>query len=136
MHANFTSQYDMLYLLLQLGADPYVKTSQNRTVADMVKDKNGRGIQVLGLEKEQGGWYNKDGKFSDSPYNREYFERRVRKDIQDEQNQVTPEYDWKRAWRVSFESWEISQENPKQKKYFVIRLRREAGLPIWPFMLK
>jgi len=79
---------------------------------------------------------NKDGKFSDSPSNREYFERRVRKDIQDEQNQVTPEYDWKRAWRVSFASWEISQENPEQKKRFVIRLRQEAGLPIWPFMLK
>ena len=78
---------------------------------------------------------NKDGKFADSTYNREYFERRVRKNIQDEQNQVTPEYDWKRAWRVSFDAMDRSSENPEQEKRFIIKLRKEAGLPIWPFML-
>lgn len=77
-----------------------------------------------------------NGKFIDSDYNLQYFRERVHKDITDEKNKVDPEYDWKRAWRVSFKSWETSQENPQQKKRYVVKLRKEAGLPIWPFMLE
>lgn len=79
---------------------------------------------------------NEEGNFADSSYNRQHFKERVMRDINDEKNGTTPDYDWERAWRVSFASFERMEENPKYKKDLVIKLRKEAGLQIWPFMLR
>lgn len=79
---------------------------------------------------------NKDGEFTDTTHNRSFFEERVDRDIADEKSDVTPYYDWQRAWRVSFEEIYRSSENPEYKKEYILNKRKEAGLPIWPFMLR
>jgi hypothetical protein len=79
---------------------------------------------------------NENGKFSDTAYNRQFFEERVDASINREKNNLLPGHDWQRRWRISFEEIERSSENPEYKKKYIISKRREAGLPIWPFMLK
>lgn len=79
---------------------------------------------------------NADGKFSDSEYNRQFFRERVDRRISMEKNNINPNFDYERSWRVSFRAINESSENPEYKKNYVIAKRKEAGLPIWPFMLE
>jgi hypothetical protein len=77
-----------------------------------------------------------NGKFADSEYNRIHFERTTRRRIQYEKNDAIPGYDHYDSWKASFDVINESSENPKWEKDLVIRLRKEAGLPIWPFMIR
>ncbi len=77
-----------------------------------------------------------EGKFKDSDANWQRFTKRTLEDIHAEKYNTSPGYDWQRAWRASFEAYDHSSENPKREKQYVIKKRREAGLPIWPFMLR
>ena len=79
---------------------------------------------------------NADGKFSDSEYNRKFFRERVDRRIDSEKNKLDPDFDYERSWRISFRAINESSENPDYKKNYIIAKRREAGLPIWPFMLE
>ena len=79
---------------------------------------------------------NADGKFSDSESNRQFFRERVDRHIEMEKQKLNPDFDHERSWRVSFRAINESSENPGYKKNYIIAKRREAGLPIWPFMLE
>lgn len=75
-------------------------------------------------------------KFADTPYNRQFFGSRDSISIHREKHNLLPSYDWQRAWRVTFAAIDRRSENPAREKQRIIKMRREAGLPIWPFMLK
>lgn len=78
---------------------------------------------------------NEAGKFSDSPYNRQRFRENVDARIIQEKGDMLPGFDWENSWRGSIRAIDQSSENPGYEKKYIIAKRREAGLPIWSFML-
>ena len=57
MQAVFATRYDMVHLLLELGADPSIKTDQGSNLRDLINDYGNSSISVLGKEREQRAWY-------------------------------------------------------------------------------
>ena len=102
----------------------------NCTIVEMIN--SGRGNRMGAGAPE----VNDDGKFSDSPSNRQRFRKNVDDRIIQEKNDMLPGYDWERSWRGSVRAINQSSENPAYKKKYIISKRRDAGLPIWSFMLK
>ena len=76
----------------------------------------------------------RDGKFPDTPGNREHYERVYRHLIAAEMSGGFQGNDWKSDWRRVVEEIEENTENPGSVKAIIRRLRSEAGLPVWDFM--
>lgn len=108
----------------------FILIQSNCTIVDMINTGKGNRMGAGAPE------VNKNGKFSDSNYNRQFFEERVDASIKREKNNLLPGHDWEQGWRVSFREINQSSENPDYKKKYIISKRKEAGLPIWSFMLQ
>ena len=53
MHCVTSDEYGLALVLLELGADPSIKTPRGEHVGDFVSTFGDRGIKILGKEKEQ-----------------------------------------------------------------------------------
>jgi hypothetical protein len=107
----------------------FILIQSNCTVVEMI---NTGKVNRMGAGAPE---VNDKGKFSDSPYNRQRFRENVDARIIKEKNDMVLGYDWERSWRSSIQAINQSSENPDYKKKYIITKRKQAGLPIWPFML-
>lgn len=118
------------YLLKFVVGISFILILSNCTIVEMIATGKGNRMGAGAPELNEG------GKFADTLYNRQFFEERVDASINREKNNLLPGHDWQRGWRVSFRAINQTSANPKHEKNYIIAKRKEAGLPIWPFMLK